>query len=281
MLRIICSIFQILIITIGLQAQAGDLSNFSINYNGDSNISNYVDNYDEQEESRADKHIYELVTGKNLVTDDKLSEFDRTLALVGILSLGTSHYISSAGKALSKFKNITKTMTSNGSTIVNSAQKLFGKTVTKAEMNGFSNLSKQILRDDPNGIVKLDKIVVSPKFGNKYVKELPDLKGSIKEAFDGHVFKGSYKPGEVFFQAQRKGQTKPGRWFAPVKPINSEHAEAMLNIKKWGNNADKIKVYKVKESVSGYAGKVACGEGHQFLIPNDVPLEDVLEEIIF
>uniref|UniRef100_UPI003563E229 pre-toxin TG domain-containing protein n=1 Tax=Halobacteriovorax sp. TaxID=2020862 RepID=UPI003563E229 len=70
------------------------------------------------------KDIYELVTGKNLVTDDKLSEFDRTLALVGILSLGSSHYISAAGKVLIKFKNITKSVFSNGVTIVNSARKL-------------------------------------------------------------------------------------------------------------------------------------------------------------
>uniref|UniRef100_UPI003562E468 hypothetical protein n=1 Tax=Halobacteriovorax sp. TaxID=2020862 RepID=UPI003562E468 len=52
MQKIIQSIFQTLIITIGLQAQAGDLFNFSINYNSDSNTSNYIDNYNEQEESR-------------------------------------------------------------------------------------------------------------------------------------------------------------------------------------------------------------------------------------
>ena len=32
---------------------------------------------------------------------------------------------------------------------------------------------------------------VKPKLGNKYVRELPDLDGSLKEAFDGHIFKGT------------------------------------------------------------------------------------------
>lgn len=48
----------------------------------------------------------------------------------------------------------------------------------------------------------------------------------------------------------------------------------------WGNDAGQIKIYKVKEEVSGYVGKVSGGEGHQFLIPREIPLEDVIEEIV-
>lgn len=122
---------------------------------------------------------------------------------------------------------------------------------------------------------------VSPRFGNKHVKELPQLSGTFKDAFKGHIFKGTYEPGEIVFQAQRTGQTRPGNWFAPVKPINAEHADELLNIKIWGNDAGQIKVFKIKERVSGYAGKVAGVEGHQFFILKDVPLEEVIEEIIF
>ncbi|MCK5883584.1 MAG: hypothetical protein KAG61_07845 [Bacteriovoracaceae bacterium] len=46
------------------------------------------------------------------------------------------------------------------------------------------------------------------------------------------------------------------------------------------NDAGQLRVFKVKESVSGYAGKVEGGSGYQFFIPNDVPLVDVIEEII-
>jgi len=37
----------------------------------------------------------------------------------------------------------------------------------------------------------------------------------------------------------------------------------------------------VKENVSGYAGKIAGGEGHQFFIPNEIPIGKVLQEVIF
>lgn len=142
-----------------------------------------------------------------------------------------------------------------------------------------------MLRADTNTFKHLEKIVesaskVSPKLGNKYVKDLPNLSGSFKEAFEGTIHKGAYRPGEVFFQAMRTGQSKPGRWFTPIKPIDASHADELLNIKKWGNDAGQLRVFKVKESVSGYAGKVEGGSGHQFFIPNNVPLEDVIEEII-
>ncbi|MEO7163937.1 MAG: hypothetical protein ABI041_13540 [Bdellovibrionia bacterium] len=89
------------------------------------------------------------------------------------------------------------------------------------------------------------------------------------------------EPGEILVQAQRTGQTTPGNWFLPIKPVNAQHAEELANIKKWGNDAGQIKVYKGKERVSGYAGKVAGGDGHQFFVPNGVPIQDIIEEIKF
>ena len=45
---------------------------------------------------------------------------------------------------------------------------------------------------------------VKPILGNKYVRELPDLSGSLKEAFDGHIFKGTYEPGEILFKPKEQ-----------------------------------------------------------------------------
>ena len=122
---------------------------------------------------------------------------------------------------------------------------------------------------------------VNPQLGNKYVRELPDLTGTVKEAFEGHIYKGTYEPGEILVQAQRTGQGKPGNWFLPIKPVNAQHAEELANIRKWGNDAGQIKVFKVKEHVSGYAGKIAGGDGHQFFVPNGVPIQEIIEELKF
>ena len=99
---------------------------------------------------------------------------------------------------------------------------------TKEGISNFASLSKQVLRADTNTFNHLEKIAksasnVSPKLGNKYVKDLPDLTGSFKEAFEGAIHKGSCKPREVFFQAMKTGQPKPGRWFTPIKPIDASH----------------------------------------------------------
>lgn len=227
------------------------------------------------------KDVYELVTGENLVTGEELSSFDRILSAVSVVTLGGSKYVQTGITALKKL-GVTTQLLETSKNIIHPAMKLGLK--AKNEITNFVQLSKQVLRADSNTFRHLDNIVesasrVNPKLGNKYVKELPDLSGSFKEAFEGTIHKGTYKPGEVLFQALRTGQDKPGRWFTPIKPIDADHAEELLNIRKWGNDASQLRVFKVKESVSGYAGKVEGGSGHQFFIPNDVPLEDVIEEI--
>ena len=77
------------------------------------------------------------------------------------------------------------------------------------------------------------------------------------------------------------GQKTPGNWFSPIKPINPEHAEELLYINKYGNDAGQVKGYIFKERVSGYAGKVKDGAGYQFYIPEGVDLTEILEEVIF
>ncbi|MBF0207644.1 MAG: hypothetical protein HQK53_12215, partial [Oligoflexia bacterium] len=59
-----------------------------------------------------------------------------------------------------------------------------------------------------------------------------------------------------------------------------EHAEELLYINKYGNDAGQIKAYIIKERVSGYAGKVADGAGYQFYIPEGTPLSEILEEVM-
>jgi hypothetical protein len=49
------------------------------------------------------KDAYELISGKNLVTGKDLTTFERAMAGVGILSLGTSNYVKAAIKGAGKF----------------------------------------------------------------------------------------------------------------------------------------------------------------------------------
>ncbi|MFV8258436.1 pre-toxin TG domain-containing protein [Bdellovibrio bacteriovorus] len=119
----------------------------------------------------------------------------------------------------------------------------------------------------------------SPQKTGKFVRNLPPIRKDYGDAFEGHIFPGVYYAGEVVHQVQRAGATTPGRWFTPIRPRDAKEADEMLNIFKYHNYADQIKTYVFKENVSGYAGKVAGGSGHQFYIPDDVPLNEVLDEV--
>ncbi len=227
-----------------------------------------------------------------------MTGFDQAMAGLGIVTLGASKWISNGAKVVGRLgkavgsgllkysvKGSAKAIKA-ASNIVETAKDL-GLT-RRSRVADFANLSSRVSKVDTKTYGNLKKIAVSaknisPKLGDKYVRNIPDLAGSRADEFLGAIHKGEYKPGEVLFQALRTGQTKPGRWFTPIKPINAAHAEELLNIAKYGNDAGQLKVYKVTERVSGYAGKVAggTGSGHQFYIPKDVPLIDVIEEILF
>lgn len=116
--------------------------------------------------------------------------------------------------------------------------------------------------------------------GKYAAKTLPPLVGSLREAFDGAIQLKTYRKGEILFQAQRTGAKTPGRWFTPIRPIDSRHAEELLNLNKWGNDAGQIKAFIFKKDVTGYSGKVAGGRGSQFFVPEEVPLSEIVEEII-
>lgn len=124
---------------------------------------------------------------------------------------------------------------------------------------------------------------VHPKLGNKWVIDLPDLKtynpGYFSE-FEGHIHdRWTLEPGEIYFQAQRTGQKTPGRWFTPIRPKNPQHAEEMLNIAKYGNDAGQLAVFRVTERVNVYFGKVRDHNGLQIYLLHEIPLNEVMEQI--
>ena len=203
------------------------------------------------------RDLIEMALGWDLFTQEDLEGADYGLAAAGLLVPGG---IEKIGKLIKKY----------GPEAVEALGPL-GVLVDSTSRAGW--------RDGHLNSLLTSARNVTPELGDKYVTDLPDLQGSLKEAFDGHIFKGTYEPGEILFQAQRTGQTSHGNWFGPIKPLDSDHAEAMFNIRKWGNDAGQVKAFIVKERVSGYAGKVAGGEGHQFYIPRGVKIEDVVKEV--
>jgi hypothetical protein len=88
----------------------------------------------------------------------------------------------------------------------------------------------------------------------------------------------------VQFAHRTSDQDAPGNWFAPIRPLNAQHAEELMNVRKWKNYGEQLRIYIVRERIAGYAGKVAGGEGHQFFIPRriggqPVSLSTVLEDL--
>jgi hypothetical protein len=121
---------------------------------------------------------------------------------------------------------------------------------------------------------------VKPILGDKWVRSGPPIPTEYVAEF--RTFReATYEPGYIVFQAQRTGQTRAGRWFTPIRPLDALDAETQLSLRKVGNDAHHVKAYQIRERVSGYEGMVKDGSGYQFFIPKDVPLEEVIEDIIF
>lgn len=240
------------------------------------------------------RSTYELVTGRNLITGARLETSDQIINAVNILTLGTDGSLKASVKSIEKIlqqgfhfirsKELTLQALRTAEKVVGLAQRIGLK--SPREATRFYLISKQIMRADTDGLKNLERIVqasesVSPRFGDRFVQQLPALEKTFKEAFDGSILQGVMEPGDILVQAQRTGQTSPGHWFLPIKPLDATHAEELAQIKKWGNDAGQIKVYRVNERTSAYAGKVAGGEGHQLFIPENVPIHEVIEEVIF
>lgn len=195
--------------------------------------------------------LYEVVSGRDFISGEKLSTLGRLVSGVGLLA--------ASGSFWREGESLLETTRSLGSE---------GRSVDEivSELN------------------RIDKVAseVRPVLGDRYVRELPDLANIDKRfsnAFEGEVSKVTYEPGEVLFQAQRTGQTEPGSWFGPVRPANAEEAQRLYNLKVSENDAAQIKAYVTKERISAYAGKVKGGEGYQAYFPPDVPKDQVLKEV--
>ncbi|WP_413287594.1 hypothetical protein [Bdellovibrio sp. HCB337] len=115
----------------------------------------------------------------------------------------------------------------------------------------------------------------SGRMGQKHVGTLPELKGSLKEAFDGPIEQQKFKPGQVLWQVQRSKQANGGRWFSTDVAKNRDEAEDLFNVATWGNDRGQMRMYVVKEEFTGYVGKVAGGKGNQLFIPDKIPIEEV------
>ncbi len=208
------------------------------------------------------KDIVSLVTGVNPVTGHRLSSSEKAITTASL-------FIPSA------FSGIRK--------VIQRADELAKRAVNIiSKRSGTVSKHQETLTSSFQGLSKIlsGPKTIRPTLGNKYVRDLPDLSKSYKDAFEGPILKGVYEPGEILFQVQRRGQKAPGHWFGPIKPLDPDHADELFNIRKWGNDASITKTFVVKERVSGYAGKVAGGEGHQFFIPTEFDLREIVEEIL-
>lgn len=115
----------------------------------------------------------------------------------------------------------------------------------------------------------------SGRMGQKHVGTLPELEGSLKEAFDGPIEQQKFKPGQVLWQVQRSKQQNNGRWFSTDVAKNRDEADKLFNVAIWGNDRGQMRMFVVKEEFTGYVGKVAGGEGNQLFIPDKIPVEEV------
>ncbi len=184
--------------------------------------------------------FHDLVTGKDFFSGEDLTRTQRALSAIGL--------IIGQGQNLRRIEGFV-----NG---------------TAAEVKGIFRSAKDATRIESKSVSS-----------GRFVRDLPGIEEKFGNAFEGNIFKGPMKEGDIVYQAQRTGQQSPGRWVTPVKPVSAEHAEEMLNIRKHQNNAGQIKAYRFKEDVSGYAGKIEGGSGHQFKIPEDINPSEILEEI--
>jgi hypothetical protein len=108
--------------------------------------------------------------------------------------------------------------------------------------------------------------------------DLPPLANpSYVEAFADGVYETVTLPaGSVIYRVENAGARGPGRWLGLTKPATRLEGEALYNVRKFGNNLDVVRTYEVTEDIAVYVGRVAGGDGWQFLIPDNLSPADVL-----
>jgi len=105
---------------------------------------------------------------------------------------------------------------------------------------------------------------------------LPKLEGTIREAFEGEPVLRTLKLGEILYRAEAVAARGPGYWFGTQPTTSAARAERWWNIAKWGNPREVLRAYEVTQELTVYYGRVTGGRGTQILIPEDVPLREVI-----
>ena len=119
----------------------------------------------------------------------------------------------------------------------------------------------------------------SETVGGQVGNQLPQLTGSLGEAFNGEIKTLTLEPGQIFYRVEANGATMPGRWLGTEKPLSMQQANELYNIKIWNNPMQQIGEYKVVKPVIVYYGQVAGGTGWQIYIPKNILPQEVFTQI--
>lgn len=217
------------------------------------------------------KDVYELFTGKNLVTGEELSTFERGLAAVGILTAGGSHYIQTAGKILSKSARVSEEVIKAGEKVIHSAQKagLFeGNKLKNLKANSSFETVKSFFRT-------LDKSNIPLPVKKSLVKSF-DLKSIEKEIVTKDLFVYRWHNNDAV-------ASRFGRFVSDTPLTDKEMARKLLALPD-DNKMLFFEKFKIKKGTEIYKGTVAplngyTGGGSQIFITGE-NIEDILTPII-
>ena len=114
---------------------------------------------------------------------------------------------------------------------------------------------------------------------------LPDLSGTVAEAFKGAPRIRTFKVGDRIYRSPNllentlESVDRPGPWLSTRRTVTKLGTESQLNVLKWSNPLEEVRTYEFTAAVTVYYGKVAGGKGFQILLPRDVDPTVVLKYI--
>ncbi|EQC47357.1 pre-toxin TG domain-containing protein [Bacteriovorax sp. Seq25_V] len=209
------------------------------------------------------KDVYELFTGKNLVTKEELSTFERGLAAVGILTAGGSHYIQAAGKILTKTARVSEKIIDVGEKVIVSARKL--GLMTSEGIKDFADLSKRIIGNDIGAVGDLSKVIKG-----KMTRFHPMKHGVLHDTKlpNGTIVADTFRSSSYFetvldepvklYRVYGEGASPLSQFWSRTKPTGPGQAvfDSALD-PAWGNTAQKWIEITVPENTMLYEGVVS------------------------
>jgi len=109
---------------------------------------------------------------------------------------------------------------------------------------------------------------------------LPPLTGSKLAAFANDEYSvAPLEPGTLFYRAEFASAPGPTEWLG-LEPVDSvAEAQEVYNVNPYnlGQQKEVLRTYRLTKKVTGYYGKVAGGGGYQFLLPQGVDPNEVLQ----